>query len=85
MKQEIGKQILDTLFEIRDGQRKIISYLEASHETKEKEISKFQSKTDESVELYRQALQRQKVIILIIVPVVLLCIIVVTFLILKIF
>ena len=85
MSQETQQQILDTLREIRDGQREILSHLAAQRALAEEQIRKSGQRIDESVGLQRLALQRQKTITLIAIPGILACIAAIAYLVLRYF
>ena len=74
MSQETGEQILDTLQEIRDSQREIISTLGASAIAEEL-LQKSGAKVEESIGLQREALRRQRSITRVAIPGILACIV----------
>ena len=83
MSQETQQQILETLREIRDGQREMLSHLTAQRTLAEEQIKKSRERIDESVGLQRLALKRQKAITLIAVPGIFACIAAIAYLILR--
>jgi hypothetical protein len=85
MPQEDQKEILDTLREIRDGQREIIQLLSAQRTLAEEQLKKSGERIAESVGLQRLALQRQRTITLIAVPAILACIAAIAYLVLRYF
>jgi hypothetical protein len=85
MSQENQQQVLETLREIRDGQREIIKLLSAQRAVAEEQISKSKERVEESVALQRLALQRQKVVTLIAVPGILACIAAIAYLVFRYF
>jgi hypothetical protein len=85
MSQDTEQQILDTLREIRDGQRDVLSHLAAQRALTEEQIRKSGERIDESVGLQRLALKRQKTITLIAVPGILACIAAIAYLVLRYF
>jgi len=85
MDQETERQILDTLRDIRDGQREIIAHLAAQRALAEEQAQKSRASIEESVGLQREALRRQRSITLIAFPGILACIAAITYLVLKYF
>lgn len=85
MSQDADQQILDTLREIRDGQREIIANLAAQRALAEEQLQKSRASIEESVGLQREALRRQKNITLIAVPGILACIAAIAYLVLRYF
>lgn len=85
MNQDIEPQILETLRDIREGQREALQMM-ASHRALVEEQLQISRKTvEESVALQRLALQRQKTITLIAVPGILACIAAIAYLVLRYF
>lgn len=60
MDQNTEQQILDTLREIRDGQREIVAHLSAQRALAEEQLQKSRASIEEPVGLQREALRRQK-------------------------
>lgn len=85
MSEETQQQILETLREIRDGQREIIAQLAAQRTLSEEQVQKSRARLDESVSLQREALRRQKSLTLIAVPGILACIAAIAYLVLRYF
>ena len=85
MSQEIQQQILETLREIRDGQREMLSNLAAQRALAEEQIAKSRENIEESVGLQRLALKRQRTITLIAVPGIFACIAAIAYLVLRYF
>lgn len=85
MNQETEQQVLDTLREIREGQREIIKLLSAQHAAAEEQVKKFRETIAESVGLQRLALQRQRTVTLIAIPGILACIAAIGYLVLRYF
>ena len=85
MSQEIERQILDTLREIREGQRELIAHMEAQRAVAEEQMQKSRVRVEESIGLQREALRRQKSVTLIAVPGILACIAAISYLIYKYF
>jgi hypothetical protein len=83
MSQETQQQILETLREIRDGQREMLSHLAAQRTLAEEQIKKSRESIEESVGLQRLALKRQRTITLIAVPGIFACIAAIVYLILR--
>ncbi len=85
MGQETEQQILDTLREIRDGQRELVAQLEAQRVVAQEQMQKSRFRAEESMGLQREALRRQKSITLIAVPGILACIAAISYLIYRYF
>lgn len=85
MDQNTEQQILDTLREIRDGQREIVAHLSAQRALAEEQLQKSRASIEESVGLQREALRRQKNITLVAVPGILACIAAIAYLVLRYF
>lgn len=85
MNQETEQRILDTLGEIRDGQREIIHLLSAQQVAAEEQVRKSRETIAESVGLQRLALKRQRTVTLVAIPGILACLMAIGYLILKYF
>lgn len=85
MSQEPQQQILDTLREIREGQREIIRLMSAQQAAAEEQVRKSRESIAESVGLQRLALQRQRTVTLIAVPGILACIAAIAYLVMRYF
>ena len=85
MNDEIQQQILETLREIREGQREMLSTLAAQRALAEEQINRSRATVEESVGLQRLALKRQGVITLIAVPGIVACLAAIAYLVLKYF
>ncbi len=85
MPEENQKEILDTLREIRDGQREVIQLLSAQRTLAEEQLKKSRETISESVGLQRLALQRQRAITLIAIPAILACIATIAYLVIRYF
>ncbi|MBI1942553.1 MAG: hypothetical protein HYS35_02715 [Betaproteobacteria bacterium] len=83
MSEDNQQQILETLREIREGQREIIELLSANKSVAEEQIRSSKERIGESIGLQRQALQRQRVVTLIAVPGIVLCIAAIVYLVVK--
>ncbi|MFN0120938.1 MAG: hypothetical protein ACKV2V_10580 [Blastocatellia bacterium] len=70
---ENQEQMLETLREIRDGQREIIRLLAAQQTFAEEQSRKSKESIAESVSLQRQALQGQRKVTIVAVPGILAC------------
>jgi hypothetical protein len=79
------QEILETLREIRDGQRQIIELLSAQRALAEEQLQKSGERIAESVGLQRLALQRQRTVTLIAVPGIIACIAAIVYLLLRYF
>ena len=85
MNQETEQKLLDLLREIRDGQREALGVMEEHRALIKEQIQISRSNIEESVNLQRLALKRQKVITLIAVPGILACIAAIMYLVLRYF
>ncbi|MDH3287869.1 MAG: hypothetical protein OEP48_09145 [Betaproteobacteria bacterium] len=83
MSQEIEQQVLETLRDIREGQREIIRLLSAQQAITTEQIKKSRESIAESVGLQRLALQRQRTVTLVAVPGILACIAAIAYLVLR--
>ena len=79
------QEIVETLREIRDGQRQIIELLTAQRALAEEQLRKSGERVAESVGLQRLALQRQRTVTLIAIPGILACIAAIAYLVLRYF
>ena len=64
MSQDVDQQILETLREIRDGQREIIAGLGAQRALVEEQIRASRTRVEESIGLQREGLRRQRTVLL---------------------
>jgi hypothetical protein len=85
MNQETEQKLLDLLREIRDGQREALTAMEEHRSLVKEQIQISRSNIEESVNLQRLGLKRQKVITLIAVPGILACIAAIMYLVLRYF
>ena len=85
MNQETEQKLLDLLREIRDGQREALGVMEEHRSLVKEQIQISRSNIEESVNLQRLGLKRQKVITLIAVPGILACIAAIMYLVLRYF
>jgi hypothetical protein len=85
MNPEIEQQVLETLREIRDGQREMLSILAAQRSLAEEQIRKSRASIEESVGLQRLAMRRQRTISLIAIPGIAACIAAIAYLVLRYF
>jgi hypothetical protein len=85
MSQETEQQILDTLREIREGQREALKIMAAHRALVEEQIQVSRKTVEESVGLQRVALQRQKIITMFAVPGILACIAAIVYLVARYF
>jgi hypothetical protein len=74
MSPDQAQQILDTLREIRDAQRELISMAAAQYLRAEEQVQKSRESVAESVGLQRLALERQRSVTRIAIPAILACI-----------
>ena len=85
MNQETEQKLLVLLREIRDGQREALGVMEEHQALVKEQIQISRSNIEESVNLQRLGLKRQKVITLIAVPGILACIAAIMYLVLRYF
>ena len=78
-------QTLQTLREIRDGQREIVALLSAQRSLVEEQLERSRSSVEESLSLQKTALARQRSITLIAVPGILACIALIAYLVIRYF
>ena len=64
MSQDRDQQILQTLREIRDGQREIVAALGAQRELVEEQTRMSRTRVEESIALQREGLRRQRTVLL---------------------
>ena len=83
MSQDSQQQILETLREIRDGQREMLALMNAQKALAEEQLQKSQHRIDESLGLQRQALQRQKSVTRLAIPGILACIAAIVYLVVR--
>lgn len=74
MDHEIQERILDTLRDIRSGQREILAALQAQQALAEQQLVKSRASVEESLALQRLALARQRRVTLVAVAGILACI-----------
>lgn len=80
-----NQQILDTLREIRDGQREIVRLLSAQHALAEDQAKRTRESIAESIGLQRAGLQRQRSLALIALPAIAACIAAIVYLVVRYF
>jgi hypothetical protein len=85
MNQDTEQKILDLLREIRDGQREALSAMEEHRSLVKEQIQISRGNVQESVDLQRLALKRQKVVTLVAVPGVIACIAAIAYLVIRYF
>jgi hypothetical protein len=79
------RQLLETIREIRDGQREMIALLSAQGALVEEQLKRSRSSVEESIQLQKTALARQRSITLIAVPGILACIAAIAYLVVRYF
>jgi len=79
------QRILETLREIRDGQREMLALVVAQQARAEEQIRKSRDSVAESVGLQRLALQRQRTVVWLALPAILMCIAAIAYLVLRYF
>ena len=82
---EDAQKMLDTLREIRDGQREMLALMAAQQARAEEQVQKSRDSVAESVGLQRLALQRQRTVTWFAVPAILACIAAIGYLVLRYF
>ena len=85
MSEDTEKEILETLRDMRDGQREALKIMAAHRALVEEQIQASRKSMTESLGLQRAALQRTKAIMLIAVPGILACIAAIVYLVLRYF
>ena len=85
MSQDTDQQILETLREIRDGQREIIAGLGAQRALVEEQIKSSRARVDESIGLQREGLRRQRSVLLFAAVGIVACIAAIAYLVLRYF
>jgi hypothetical protein len=85
MSQDTEQQILETLRDIREGQREALQIMSSHRALVEEQLQVSRKRVEESVGLQRLALQRQKTITLIAIPGILACIAAIAYLVLRYF
>ena len=85
MTDEYQNRLLETLREIRDGQREIVALLSAQRSLVEEQLKRSHSSVEESIDLQKLALRRQRTITLIAVPGILACIAAIAYLVIRYF
>jgi uncharacterized protein (DUF2336 family) len=79
------QQLLDTLRELRDGQREMLALMTAQQARAEEQVQKSRDSVAESVALQRLALARQRTVGLIAVPAIGVCVAAIAYLIWRYF
>lgn len=79
------QKILETLREIRDGQREMLALVVAQQARAEEQVRKSRDSVAESVGLQRLALQRQRTVVWLALPAILMCIAAIAYLVLRYF
>ena len=85
MSQETDQQILETLREIRDGQRQIVDALGAQRALVEEQVKSSRARVEESIGLQREGLRRQRSVLLFAGAGILACIAAIAYLVLRYF
>lgn len=85
MKQDTEQKFLDLLREIRDGQREALNAMEEHRSLVKEQIQISRGNVQESVNLQRLALKRQKIVTLVAVPGVIACIAAIAYLVIRYF
>lgn len=80
---DTDRQILETLRELRDGQRELIGLINAQQAMAQEQLARSRETVTESVGMQRVALQRQKVITLFAIPAILLCMAAIAYLVIR--
>ncbi len=85
MSPDTDQQILDTLRQLRDGQREMIDLFTAQQAVAQEQLARSRETVAESVGLQRLALRRQKAVVAFAIPAILLCIAAIAYLVLRYF
>ena len=80
---DTDRQILETLRDLRAGQREMIALITAQQAAAQEQLSRSRETVTESVGLQRVALQRQKMVTLIAIPGILLCMAAIAYLMIR--
>ena len=83
--EQYRRESLGVLRETRDTQREILALLGAQRALAEEQIARSRDKVEESIDLQKLALQRQRTITLVAVPGILACIAAIGYLVLRYF
>lgn len=83
--EQYRRESLGVLREIRDTQREILALLGAQRALAEEQVARSRDKVEESIDLQKLALQRQRTITLVAVPGILACIAAIGYLVLRYF
>ena len=81
----IEQELLEAVREIRDSQREVVSLLSAQRTLVEEQSRRSRQSVQESIELQKLALQRQRSITLIAIPGILACVAAIVYLVLRYF
>ena len=85
MDQDVDRQMLDTLREIRDGQREIVAALGAQRELVEEQVRSSRARVEESIALQREGLRRQRSVLVFALLGIVACIAAIAYLVLRYF
>ena len=85
MSPDTEQKILETLREIREGQKEMLAVAAAHRALAQEQLQKSRASIDESVALQREAVRRARTVTLIAVPGILLCIAAIAYLVLRYF
>jgi len=85
MQEETGRQILEVLREVRDGQREALRVMEQHRALVEEQIKNSRRSVEESVGLQRLALRRQRALTLVAIPGILACIVAIAYVVARYF
>ncbi len=80
---DTDRQILETLRELRDGQRELIRLIAAQQALAQEQFARSRETVTEPVGMQRVALQRQKMLTLFAVPGILLCMAAIAYLLIR--
>ena len=83
--QDIQRELLATVREICDGQKEIVAVLSAQRALVEEQLRRSRESVEQSIELQKVALRRQRSITLIAVPGILACIAAIAYLLVRYF
>lgn len=82
---DTGRQILDTLRELRDGQREMIDLFKSQQALAHEQLNRSRETVAESVDMQRLALKRQKTIVMFALPAIFACIAAIGYLVFRYF
>jgi hypothetical protein len=85
MSDELQREQLEVLREIRDRQREAVEILKAQRSLVEEQLTRSRQSVDESIGLQKTALRRQRQVTLVAIPGILACIAAIAYLVIRYF